>query len=853
MKRLLLPFGVAFLSQHGIIHIRLLISSYIQSKMEAAMARKKRVDPKIIYIPPRVNRRLSSLRSSHLTLVEAPGGYGKTTALDCYFRDQIPRALPLYACDLNCTDPNEGWRQLCDRFAEIDPDCARRMFRAGVPNEDNISRLRTALQELVCPYETYLWLDNYLSWPAPCADRFLALLARSGGKGLHVVVSTRPLPREILAVLLQNDGVSRLTQGDFTFTPEDTLAYFQEAGVDLTPDRLREVQTLTGGQIMALYLELLAWLDRGRFEQGGVDHLLEHIFWPSLNSREQDFLLSASVFPSLTLVEASRLTGLDVDTTYDRLLARKAFFRYDGVNRRFTPNVLLLDFLRRKFAALPQEHRSAIYVRAGQLAEEAGDRKRTLSFYYRSGDWERLFSQPISSYDVSQVTDPDTAHMILDLLENTPLSIQRRYPAAVVPLAFGLFFLGENEKLARMQGEIRRVISEGDLDQQEKDALLGEMELLIGFLEYNRIEDMSAHHRRAMELLGGPTRLINLKSTWTFGSPSILFLYWRESGKLNEELEQMDACMPIYYQLTRGHGYGAELIMRAEALFVRGEAEAALPLCYQGLCAAASKQQTSVYQCGLFLLCRIAVQTGNAEQLEVSRQALRDQALRHQSDLGASTLDLVEGYLSLLLGNPEEVPSWLLRGEINNKRLVVMAQPFALIICGRTLLFHQEYDKVLGICEHCLELSRTFSNLLPQVYANLYMALCMAATGRKEAALDRLRLALELAMPDRVYMPFVENYHLLRPLFQNLTGVSGYQREISRLYHQYEKAWGGITRRFTPRERDVLRLLKEDLTNKAIAERLGLSPNTVRNTLSGMLKKKGLSSRDQLKPLSEEA
>ena len=46
--------------------------------------------------------------------------------------------------------------------------------------------------------------------------------------------------------------------------------------------------------------------------------------------------------------------------------------------------------------------------------------------------------------------------------------------------------------------------------------------------------------------------------------------------------------------------------------------------------------------------------------------------------------------------------------------------------------------------------------------------------------------------------------------------------------------------------------LKQDLTNGEIAQRLYISPNTVRNTVSVMLKKRGMASREQLKALPEE-
>lgn len=76
----------------------------------------------------------------------------------------------------------------------------------------------------------------------------------------------------------------------------------------------------------------------------------------------------------------------------------------------------------------------------------------------------------------------------------------------MIPLAFALFFLGENEKLLSMPAEIADCISESQLPQTDKDALRGEMELLLSFLEYNRIDAMSARHRRALELLAGPAR-----------------------------------------------------------------------------------------------------------------------------------------------------------------------------------------------------------------------------------------------------------------------------------------------------------------------------------------------------------
>ncbi|MBC9733018.1 response regulator [Nocardioides marmotae] len=54
-----------------------------------------------------------------------------------------------------------------------------------------------------------------------------------------------------------------------------------------------------------------------------------------------------------------------------------------------------------------------------------------------------------------------------------------------------------------------------------------------------------------------------------------------------------------------------------------------------------------------------------------------------------------------------------------------------------------------------------------------------------------------------------------------------------------------LTRHLTPKERQVLELVKEGLTNRQIATRLGLSEKTTKNYVSTMLGKLGVTSRTQ--------
>ena len=290
-------------------------------------------------------------------------------------------------------------------------------------------------------------------------------------------------------------------------------------------------------------------------------------------------------------------------------------------------------------------------------------------------------------------------------------------------------------------------------------------------------------------------------------------------------------------------------MMRAEAHLMRGETEQALPLCYHALFVATQYHQDSIYQCGLFILCRLAFQQRDHKKLEDMLRSMQEISDRHREDLCRYTYDLAAGYMAILENRAEDVPSWLAEGDINDKRLVVMTQPLAHIIYGRCLLLQKEYHKLLGISQYFIELSNVFSNLLTQVYTHIYCAVALQALGRNDEAAKQLQIAADLALPDRIYLPFAEMYQSIRYLLLSVLMDLKDRRQIKKLAAAYCSTGAEVSEPFTPREQEIYILLKENLTNKEIAEHIGISPNTVRNAVSSMLKKRGFKTRVQLQEL----
>jgi len=149
------------------------------------------------------------------------------------------------------------------------------------------------------------------------------------------------------------------------------------------------------------------------------------------------------------------------------------------------------------------------------------------------------------------------------------------------------------------------------LDTDLKNRLLGEYELLLSFTAYNDIEKMSAYHRRACSLLKSPSSIYDSKSSWTFGSPSVLYMFYRKTGELENEVQIIREAMPFYYQITNGHGKGAEKVMEAECYYYLGDLQNSEIIMHNAIQAAKETPQSGIIICTVFLQIKLALMKGD--------------------------------------------------------------------------------------------------------------------------------------------------------------------------------------------------------------------------------------------------
>ena len=274
--------------------------------------------------------------------------------------------------------------------------------------------------------------------------------------------------------------------------------------------------------------------------------------------------------------------------------------------------------------------------------------------------------------------------------------------------------------------------------------------------------------------------------------------------------------------------------------------------------AANETSQSGVIICAVFLQIKLAFMKGDFPSILHLFKKMREDINDKKWYLFMHTLDMCEAYIYACLNIKEHIQPWIKNGEFKNTRLLFPAMAFLNIVYGRVLLINGDYLKIIGSTEGFIGIASVFPNLLGQIHTYIYLAAANNRISRQSEALVAVKQALDIAMPDKVYMPFVENCDYIMPLLEALQRQGTYCEDISRileLFGPYKQAVGHIRKEYfeegkpalTKREREIAKLAAEGCSNKEIGEMLFISPNTVKTQLKSIFEKLGVNSRALLK------
>lgn len=819
-----------------------------------------------LYFSPRLQRELGSVLDYPLTVLEASSGFGKTTAISDYLIGQLTVTCEIwwYTC---LGEPAEKvWQGFCGLIGRADKKIAHYLKGIDIPNEDTYPEIAARISELQCEQEVLLVIDNFQLARFPATERLLAVLSLHRCVRLHIVVLTQLLEGGEKSSFI-NARIKRITSETLVFAREDIRSCFAAEGIDLSARDTDFLAESTEGLAMAVNLQMKHYKRKGHFiETAQISVMMEQVFWRQLKPGEQDFFAALSVFDCFTERQAVAVLGTGQSAEQFLPLLKSDLIRCSGDKQIYILHHLLRCYLQVKFSQRSREAQRQIWRSAGDACAAVGEYTNAARFYSKISAFKELLALPFSIDDRCELVSFDNGSITGQLIEEPARVHLLEYPELALRLALELFVQGKPALHQSYYFVMKDVLQQGIYEEARLRKLRGEFVLMESFLVFNDVKAMCKLHQQACELLQGPTRLYTLNDAWTFGTPSVVTMFWSGSGTLCDTLSQVAVGMPCYYRLSDGHGTGAPEAMEAEMFLLAGETERAKKKAYAALAEAGRMKQDSIAFCAGLVLARVALCHGEGEEYLYNVEWIRTKAYESTECRSELTAEVCQAFLNMVLKRYAAIPDWFYRKESIERRSLLIAVPYTGIIYGN-LLLHQLQKRTIPYArfEHELQAlihqSEHLNMLLPKVYFLIYLAIGSCHHRKNKVVLGYLNDALEIAIPDQVYLPFAEHYQSLVTLLE------------MKLWHQSQKAAAaqiavmgkqmtnrlGYIRqyinpgdcRLSSREFEIALLLQQRLSVKEIADKLLIAPSTVRNTMQKLYTKLNIHSKKELIDLGD--
>lgn len=271
------------------------------------MEKRKSRAADVHYYSDRLKNKLHGLLVSHTSVVEAPSGYGKTTAVRDYLAAALPQSTPVRWFTATDELPEVCYERFASEIAKIDRNAGGRLLKAGLPNPAATGEACDALRSIRCPNEIFLIADNFQILLDVLPPSFFTALTEHGGEGLHLIMLTQPLKKGSLSA---GQNFYPVKMADLKLGASDIRELFALSGMNISPAAAEKVAAFTGGWMIAVCLQLRSYRETGGFEDtGDIMTLMENLVWRKLDEKQRAFFFCLSSFSELTVPRMCVLMG----------------------------------------------------------------------------------------------------------------------------------------------------------------------------------------------------------------------------------------------------------------------------------------------------------------------------------------------------------------------------------------------------------------------------------------------------------------------------------------------------------------------------------------------------------------
>ena len=794
-----------------------------------------------VYISERLQESLRPISRCAMTTVVAPMGYGKTTAVNWYLSERAKAETP-HIIRISVYSDNLAifWKSVQEAFARAgfgflrEYPCPTDAAGGGLLVDD---LCHTLAGETPC----YLFIDDFHLLTDKRAALFLCMLANRLPANVHLIAASRDRFLPAAEAVRLGAKVYQIGTEQLRLNHTELAVYAHRCGTELSDAQIESLLYSSEGWFSAVYLNLRTLSERGVLPSRHSDiyATFTAAMIDPLPEKQREFLAVMGLADEFTIEMAQYVTGdPDAGQVLSLLTEQNAFVTRlpDGVTYRF--HHMMKACAERRFLKLDAETQRLYWERFGLWHEQHRQYLHAIAAYRRSENYDALLR--VIRSDAGILLASLKPEDVLDALDKCPAETLKAYPLAILVLMRRMFTWRQIPKMLELKALLLAAIEEHpELSEEERGNLLGECDLILSFLCYNDISAMSRLHRSASAQMSRPAISIQSGGGWTFGSPSVLMMFYRAPGELERELAEMDECMPHYYQVTNHHGQGAETIMRAEALFCQGRFTDAHIELERAYAQVKNNGQINMALCCDFLSRRLSRYTDVEQRYTFAERYA--ELLRYHDAAWINLWSATSAYYHALRGETDKIPEIFSQHRLSDINMLAPGKPMMEMIENQVYLAEGAYAKVIGRSAELLALCEAMHYALVALHLRVQTAAAYGKLGKIEEARAWLEKALSDAAPDGLVMPFVENYDYIKPLLARET-QSPLAAQIMALgeaarARSMASVRPAVFDALTTREYEIVELMGQRLSNREIAERLYLSEGSVKQYVNQIYSK----------------
>lgn len=794
-----------------------------------------------IYISERLQESLRPISRCAMTTVVAPMGYGKTTAVNWYLGERAKsETLKIIRISVYSDNLAIFWKSVQEAFARAGFDvlcnypCPTDAAGGGLLVDDLCHSLT---DETTC----YLFIDDFHLLTDKRASLFLCMLANRLPANVHLIVASRDRFLPAAEAVRLGAKVYQIGTEQLRLNHTELAIYAHRCGTELSDAQVESLLYSSEGWFSAVYLNLRTLFERGVLPSRHSDIYATFTvaMIDPLPEQQREFLAVMGLADEFTVQMAQYVTGnADAGQILSALTEQNAFVTRlpDGATYRF--HHMMKECAERSFLVMTAETQRLYWERFGLWYEQHRQYLHAIAAYRKSENYDALLR--VIRSDAGILLASLKPEDVLNALDKCPAETLKACPFAILVLMRRMFTWRKVPKMLELKALLLTAIEEHpELSEEERGNLLGECDLILSFLCYNDISAMSRLHRSASARMSRPAISIQSSGGWTFGSPSVLMMFYRAPGAMESELAEMDECMPHYYQVTNHHGQGAETIMRAEALFCQGRFTDAHIEVERAYAQVKDNGQINMELCCDFLSRRLSLYT-DVEQRYTFEERYAD-LLRYHDASWINLWSATSAYYHALQGKVDKIPEIFSQHRLSDINMLAPGKPMMEMIENQVYLAQGAYAKVVGRSTELLAVCEAMHYALVALHIRIQTAAAYEQLGKSEEAHIWLRKALSDAAPDDLVMPFVENYEHLKPLL-----VREIKTELLAKIAELGEGAGArnaasarpaVFDALTMREFEIVELMAQRLSNREIAEKLYLSEGSVKQYVNQIYSK----------------